>query len=514
MEYERIKVNEDQNIIAKNKEIQANPQIQLGNPIQQVEQNRQGDLNDKEISEGLGSARVRLQCQLKLTSVIDERKDSSYMQAVKKALGELTSLTDGKILGDKVTIKIEKDQEELHKKLDAIEEKYITAIGKCQLYLDKRGSSIRVSPSRINMVSQTMAQLQREVNLVSELRKDILENPESYDEYSNMSFLDMACNLRTGNYIEESVDKIELQDYVRMITGREDSIYCKNGKLCKKKAGSKNINEGTATNENFKMVDHLVSILMKHQNATTPEQTERIRKNLLIGMGADLSNKVCGPVSMSRILDLLMQFNSYSSDVDRVLCEQKEAAKLSAEEQSLEYRTASKIHKLLGNTYTRKGKETSQDLEARLKGQILAIMDNCQKRKGWSASVLTEEELDYLVKGRLQAVRDKVYNSIMHIYEQRRRLKQDPVKELEEADFKLLLGLTISEIVADKDDIKEALIIQQNRFEESRILAADEGMRKTFKNLSVDSFERINTKALRRYVQTYTDNWKIGRAHV
>ena len=484
----------------------ANPVLQHGvNPVQE-----KLNLRDFVIVEaGEQSVRDKLRFKLELNPEIDTRKDSAYMQAVKNALGELTQLTDEKLLDQKKEkISIEGDQQILHQKLDDIEEKYIAAIGKCQIYLKERASKINVSSTRVNMVRRTMQQLQREANCISELRKDMIESPESYEGHSNVTFLEMIYHMRTRKATEDAINKIELKEYVRLLTNRDDLIFCKNGKLLTRKAEKEERIETTKSRENYWMAERLVRLMLSHQNATTPEQTERIRKNLLLGIGADPVGKVCGPVRMASIMDLLLQFSSYSSDVDRVLCEKKDAAKLNAEEQPLEYRTASRIHELLGNNYTRKGKETNQDLEDRLKRQILDIMENCQKKKGWTISALREEELDYLVKGRLQAVRDEVYHRMMHIYEGTKRLHENPVKEISDDDLNLLLGLTISEMVADKDSIKESMIIQLNRLEESNILSADQNLRNAINKLNINAFERVNTKALRDYVQIYDDRWK------
>ncbi len=513
-------------------EAQGNVQVQEANIFQGFE--------IKKMEEEPRSVRERLQCQIQLSQVINKRKDSSYMQEVKQAVGELAQITEGNILENGNLFSLKEDGDAIHKRLNEIEGKYMAAIEKCQTYLEKREPSFFVPKTRYNTVKNTMKLLQQELDYMTQLRLDMTENPENYENYVNMSILDLIYNMRIQKELDQGTDKLELKDFAQMITqNEEDSIICRNGKLYRKGALKSDNNQGAITMENFQMIDRMVGLLLQRQDFSEPEEFERMRRNILRGLGVDAKNQVSGPISMSRIRHLLVKFNRYTSKVDQVLQEEKASAKLSKEEQSLEYRTASQIDSLLGNAFddqltkTAKKKEYTRtarafqdfwnqkilgkkeaslqarlDLEAKMKEQIKSILQTCEKNKNYTVLKPSDEDLNILLHGRMQAVRDRAYETVQRIYESKKRLKQNPVQELDKREMQELMGLILTEAMAKSAEAKLAASLQIQKYTESRIMNGDLELEKSLTAINTQEFEGVAVSEIRNYVLANPKQWK------
>ena len=519
--------------------VQAEP-MEAAQQVQAPEANILQDFEIVEMEEAPRSVRERLQCKLELSEVIDERKDSPYMQAVKQAVGELSRLTEGNILENGNVIRLEQDGDALHQRLNEIEGKYMAAIEKCQVYLEKREPSFVGPKTRYNTVKNTMKLLQQELDYMSKLRLDMAKNPGDYEGYVNMPLLDLIYNLRIRKELDQGTDQLDLKDFAQMITkNEEDEILCRNGKLYRRGEMKADEEQGSLTQENFQMADRMVRLLLERQELSGPEQKERMRRNILRGLGADVKNQVSGPLGMSRIRELLVKFNRYTSKVDQVLQEQKANAKLSKEEQSREYRSARQIEELLGNAfddkltkqakkkeYTRKSRAFQDfvnrkilrkkdpsvlarlELEAKMKEQIRGILKTCEKNKDWTILHPSDKDLETLLHGRMQAVRDKAYETAQQIYAARERLQQKPVQELDNREMQELMGLLLTEAMAGSEEAKLAANLQLQKYTESRILNADLELEKSLGAMSAEELEGVPVSEIRSYVLANPKRWK------
>ncbi len=467
-------------------------------------------LQDYEILEEVPrSVRDRLQCKLSLTTTeIDVRKDSTYMQAVKQAVGELSDLTDEKLLENVQYMDLKENgaRDALHRKLNEIEARYIKAIEKCRIYVDKREPSFFTSKQRFQMVKNTMEMLQKEADDIIKLRMDLVNHPERYDGYLNVSFLDLLYHMHQNEEAEHTVENLELKDFARIISNKkQDLLLCRNGRLYRRDGSEEDREVGRINEENFRMADRMVTLLLKSQNIAVPEQMQRMRENLLRGLGALMETEKCPPVSMEKVRALFSKFNFKVSDVDRVLHEENE--------QTLSYRTARRIDGLLGNAYEKGILEDPKQLkefETKLKHQLLDIIDKCEKNGRVSVLKLKEEDLDFLVKGRIQLIRDRVYNSMMHIYENRKRLHQNPVQELQEEELQDLLGLAVTEAVADTEYIRQGAQLQIKTIEEQQSVKADPELERSFNALNIEEFRKLRPNEIRRFVHKHPELWKTA----
>ncbi len=534
---EEIRQEEEQQPVQAQELLQA----QEAQPVQEAHEEAEPlqDFRIPEMEEAPRSVRERLECRLELSQVIDERKDSPYMQEVKRAMADLAAVAEGKILGDGRTIDLTRERDALHQKLNEIEAKYMAALEKCQIYLEKREPSFLLPKTRYNKVKNTKELLEQELDYLTKLRMDMAEHPEAYEGNPDMSYLDLIYNLRVRTELDPSAEGLELKDFARMITkNAEEALLCRNGKLYRKGEDQPGGDPNSQSRENYDMADRLVKLLLERQNLSGSEEKERIRKNILRGLGVDVKNQVSGPVSMSKIRTLLIRFNRYTADVDRVLQEQKESAKLPKEEQSREYRTARQIDSLLENafqdTLTRKKKkvhsprkarnfqeflhrmfgkkdasdEAREQLERKLRRQVTALLEKCERQGGWTVVKPDKKAMEALIYGRLQAARERTFETIRRIYEARVRLGEEPVQELGAGEVQQLLGLSIAEAIADTNETKLAMTLQLQEYEESRILKADAVLEKKLHAMTVEELGSVHLSEVRDYVLGHGDRWK------
>ena len=445
------------------------------------------------------TVRERLKCKIEVRQEINDREDSRYMQAVKRALASLSADTEHAMLPGGGTIDLTRDRDGLHNKLNAIEEKYRTAIEECETYLEKREPTFFASlHKRYQSVKNTKKLLTQELGYVTKLRHDIAENPENYQGKEKVSFLDLAYELRKRN---ESVQRLEMKDYVKMLTDKEeDSLVCRNGQLYRKDSKAAGSNPDGRTSENFDMLDRFVTLILERQNSFSEISLKKIRRNLLQSLGADLGEKTAGPVNMGKLRELVVRFNRQVSEVDRRLLEKKE--------DSLAYQTASGIQELLGSAFLRGKNQKEADLELQRRQQIAAIQEVCKENPDYVTLNLSKQEITTLVKGQLQAARDKAFQSAMKIYRMRERFGERPAKPLEEQELQLLLGMALSQVVTEKEDVKATLELQLRRFEIEQALKADDGLSKDLQLLNIEELRTMEPDAVRLYVEKHPNLWQ------
>ncbi len=482
-------------------EVQQNQRpLQAALPGQQVEADPlQGFIRVEPMAEAPLAVRERLQCKIEVRTKIDEQKDSRYMQAVKGALAALAVDTERAMLPGDDTVDLTRDRDSLHEKLNVIEEKYRAAIEACEVYLAKREPTFFASlHKRYQSVKSTKELLTKELGYVTKLRIDIAENPQNYQGKQKVSFLDLVYQLRERN---ESIQRLEMKDYVKMLTDKkDDSILCRNGQLYRRDSKSAGSNPGGRTSENYKMLDRFVNLILERQNSFSEVTKEKIRRNLMRSMGADLRGKVAGPVNMGKMRELVVRFNRQVSEVDRRLIDKKEV--------DLAYQTASKIQELLGSAFLREKNQKEEELERQRKQQIAEIQEACKAYPGYVTLNLTKQEIQNLVKGQLQAARDKAFLSAMKIYRMREKLGERQVNPLEPAEMKLLLGMALSQVVTEKEDIKDTLELQIRRFEREQALKADQGLKKDLNLLDIEELRRMQPDAIRLYVEKHPQQWQ------
>lgn len=450
--------------------------------------------------------RRNLQCMYSISTVIDRRKDSADMQSVKNSLTALSELmeTDIQLEADDAARK-----KQLHKMFNDIEEKYIRAIRQCQTYLDNKAYAVFYSRDRYKKVQRTLELLKKEADNIAMLRQDMETNPHKYRDVEGKSVLELSYELQRSRERKRAegrqIAMLELKDFIEAVSNdKESRLLFKNGKIWRTDDSKVKKEWKTASRENYDMADQMIHLLLMGQSISTPSQQKRLRRNLLKGLGADNKNKTAPPISISKIRTLLVRYNGATSQVDGILLKYANYAHKKPSEQPQEYRMARRVDSMLKNTFV-EGKKKKEYIafKKKTKRRILSIMEASQKQNVYHTLKLSEEELDYLVYGRLQTVRDRVYESLRRIRYMKMHLGQRPITEPDDAELKNLIALAVSEAVTDRDDIKQMMSLQISRFEQRQCIKSDKRLDAVSKALDLETFSGIDVAKLRDYVQDH-----------
>ncbi len=392
---------------------------------------------------------------------IDYSRSSEDMIAVRDALSVLSRLTE-----ETHALTSAEDVENLSQGLDEIENQYIEAIAACSTYVKHKDESYSYySRKRYAAVKNTRDRLRQEMEALAALRKDLAAHPERYQE-KTASFAELSGELQREQE-EDPVNRLKLKDYVRIISRSDGkSVLCRNGKLLKrgdKEAGSQ---ADAATPENYRMAKHFVDLLLKKQNVTSEKARERISRNLLNRLGADIEAQTSLPVSLSMLKEIIQDSDVRLTETDNALAEQKK--------DTPEYQIAEQINRLLGRSLS------SSSNQKALRRQVEHIMEACRDNQRWKTAGLGKTDMKALLNGEIETVRDRVYEYALHICKARQRLTgkdQNEIPAMSDEEMKILMGIAISETVTG-DSVQKAVYAQRlNDYAEDRILKEDEQLK-------------------------------------
>ncbi len=428
---------------------------------------------------------AQLKCRDQFTSKATDwsqgSQDMHDVQDAVKALGEVAELSYSLQNADDVTNFLQR--------LDNIENRYIDAMEKCSTYIkNKDAAFFPYNKIRYAAVKNTRELLRQELDILSEIRKNMTANPKAYFK-KEVSFTDLAYQFQSQKEAKDPVASLTIKDYIKVLSKAEDdAMLCKNGKLYRrtdKKAGP---DAGIATRENYQMAKHLIDMILSKENIASPKTRERISKNLLYRLGANLEEETALPVQMSVIREILLDVDARLSDMDNALFEQKK--------ESREYQTARQIHKLLGKSLSKKSDKKA------LQKQVQEILKTCEKSGSWKVAKIPKSGMDYLLNGGIEAVREKAYAQALSIYQAKHRMAGEEGKEpgvMTDHEMKILLGLTISEVVSENSVYQLLYQRMQADFAEDQILKEDKELKENLKDTRILEFGCFSASEIRLY---------------
>lgn len=421
---------------------------------------------------------ARLRCHDELLN-IPGRRDSVEMTAVKNAIKELQTVSE--VVHDLST---DEEVETFFQKLDEIEKKYMTAIDKCNEYIKIKDSYViyYYNKVRYQAVKNTREMLEKEIGNITRMRQ--LKDEFGTRQFigASRSFLDMSDEyLRNENLAAN----LELRDYVKVSKGdRDDLILCRNGKLYKKDANEEDDVTSTATKENYQMARQFIELILKKQTATRGEVKERIIRNMLYSLGADVQKQKSVPIHMSDVRSLLRSANFVNSKVDSVLADKN------ADELSMA--TAQQIDRLLGKSFLGMGRnENFAPKKKALKRQLRDIR----------TSKLSDADMDFLLNGGIETVRDRVYDTVMRIYKDRARLGCSAVA-IDDDEVKQLLKIAVAEAIAPSTSHKAVQTTRLHVIEEDLLLQDMDlaTLKQGLNNTRIEELAYFSARHIREYI--------------
>ena len=423
-------------------------------------------------------AHARLRCREELLNIPGSR-DSAEMTAVKNAVNDLQAVSEAVY-----DLNTDEQVEAFFGKLDEIEQKYMTAIDKCNAYIKIKDSYVfyYYNKARYKAVKNTREMLKKEIGNITRMRQ--LKDEFGVRQFigARRSFLDISDDYLKN---ENLAKNLELKDYAKVSKGDYDGlILCKDGRLYRKDSPEADDNAGTATKENYQMARQFIELILKKQTATRGEVKERIIRNMLYSLGADVQKQKSVPIHMSDVRSLLRSANFVNSKVDSVLADKN------ADELSMA--TAQQIDRLLGKSFLGMGrKENFAPKKKALKRQLRDIR----------TSKLSDADMDFLLNGGIETVRDRVYDTVMRIYKDRARLGCSDIA-IDDGRIRHLLSIAVAEVIAPSSSHKAVQTTRLHIAEED-ILLQDNNLaplKQSLSNTRIEELAYFSAKHVRDYI--------------
>ncbi len=464
---------------------------------QELQQNEQ-QLNEQQLNGQQDWENVqvdvhaRSKSRLKLAQDIDvQSRSSEEMINVKRAVQQLAEAIE-----KSWNIRSEADATRFFEALTDIEDKYIEAIGKCSIYLKKKDDSFfYYNKKRYESVKNTREMLEKELGLVAQIRQAMEENPQVYHA-KKISFTDLAYALQSRE--EDPINKLELKDFIRITTDADgEKMLCRNGRLYKlDEDNSKLKGQKAVTKENYQMARRFIEILLEQQNIASDVTKEKITRNMLYRLGVNVEKQTAGPVSMEQIKELILETNSKLSDIDTVLADK------SAEAHKLQI--AQQIDRLLGKSLVKASNKSI------LKKQIKGIMRTAEHSEHWKATKLSGKNMELLVNGAVDVVRERAFDIAERIYKNKVRLANGAAaaEQLSDEEMSILLGQAISEVTASQEVYKDFYAMRMLHLEEELTLKNDDQLKKDLKSARIDEFYFFSAEEVRKYLLQSPDRLK------
>ncbi len=467
---------QQENVQVQNEQVQNAPQqLERNAVVQNLQQNQQqqNHLQNDPI-EGFEIIHARFHIREELENIPGTR-DSADMTKVKSTLEEL-----GSLLENRYSLTNAEQAEAMFEKLDSIEAKYLDVIDKCDNYIKNKDKTITYfNKKRYNAVKNTKEMLEKEIGYVQQL-KDAKEYYKSNDFCKpglKKSFVDLIDDLRKN---ENLASQLELDDFIRMTknTDEEATILCRNGSLYRKNDDETDSDDtATATRENYQMARRLIELLLAKQNVALGDTRERLIRNLLYQLGADIELQKSAPIEAFKIRELMLNTSTKSTEIELALADKNA---------SMEKDIASEIDKLLGRSLTMNADRKT------LAKQLKAL----------SVRKLNDKAMEQLLDGGTETVRERAYGAAMRIYERRKFMSAlgEEIAPISTEELQSLLSIALSETIATNEVTKAVHSSRLQAMEEELMLDGQEQLGDALKNSRIEELACLSGKEIRDYI--------------
>ena len=449
------------------------------NQQQNLQQNQQKEnaLQNQEMA-GFEIVHARSHIREALENIPGTR-DSADMISVKSGLEVL-----GVLLESRYDLTNPQQAEAMFSTLDSIEAKYLDVIDKCDHYIKVKDKTFTYfNKQRYKAVQNTKEILEKEIGYVQQL-KDAKEYYKSNDFCKpglNKSFVDLIDDLRKNENLASS---LELDDFVK-VTRKDDEgiVLCRNGILYRKKdSDSVSDDTNTPTRENYQMARRLIELLLAKQNVALGDTRERLTRNLLYQLGVNVEEEKAAPIEASRIRELMQNTSTKTTEIELALADKNA---------SMEKDIALAIDKLLGRSLIKSAARKT------LMKQFKAL----------SARKLSDKDMEYLLGGGTETVRERAYGAAMRIYERRKLLAavapdeaNAEIAPISTEELQSLLSIALSETLAANEVAKAVHSSRLQVMEEEMMLDGQEQLGDALRNSRIEELACLSGEQIREYI--------------
>lgn len=352
--------------------------------------------------------------------------DSTLMSEAKQRVGNLEKL-----------LSETPDQAKLGEYMDLLEMAYMMAIAACQNYCDNRDPSFKTGKERKKAVEDQLASLLEEQKKLAAARQLLKDGKLSQEITDGTALLSAGQQALLAEKSEQSVQndirleqtpmqKLTFEDFARMIGTHNRGQIQFDGKGLRIINNSKfSISKGTASADNYDLAVQLQNVVLEKLKAAQIP-TDRDMMTLLQKKLGLLGGNTLRPISRVVLGEIVSMVNDLTSQVDKTLREGRDGA-------PADHRLAMAVDEVLSGSRQEEARAATREAhEEKLKSQIQTILSEA-RAQGVKVEELSKHQMDNLVKGNSNLIRNQVFESMQKIYQMMRSLNGG-----EAVDFNLL----------------------------------------------------------------------------
>lgn len=339
--------------------------------------------------------------------------DSAEMAAVKDKIIICNALLSREVA-------LPADAEDIQEQIRILELGYLEAISACQYYCDHRNPMFAEGKLRKKAVSDTLELLKKEMQLLPELHKLTEEQPEHGEKVKFINLIAQAGvmqadaqaakeqqNGRKRVVPEDPVESLTYKDFAKILTSDDaDSLEFRGQSLRVVRNGILSKPANVTSESNRKMVERFITVAIRQieqRQELSEEQKANMKLRLQYQLNIKFLDTQAGTVSISKLRQTMEMIDRLSSDVDCALQRDKHVS-------PMEHRLAMAVNENLAIP-------TEKDIKGKAIHKKLQDILEETRKAGIKIPPVSEDDMNYIVAGRLYAIRDEVFHNMQRIYQ-------------------------------------------------------------------------------------------------
>lgn len=340
--------------------------------------------------------------------------DSKEMAAVKDKITICNALLNREVA-------LSEDAEDIQEQIRILELGYLEAIAACQYYCDHRNPKFAEGKLRKKAVSDTLELLKKEMQLLPELQKLVKdERPEQEEKVKLIDLIAQAGiiqadaqaakeqqNDRKRAVPEDPVESLTYKDFARILASDDaDSLEFRGQSLRVVRNGILSKPANAISESNRKMVERFITVAIRQieqRQELSEEQKTNMKLRLQYQLNIKFMDTQAGTVSIGKLRETMEMINRLSSDVDCALQRDKHVS-------PMEHRLAMAVNENLAIP-------TEKEVKTKAVNKRLQDILEEARKAGIKIPAVSEDDMNYIVAGRLYAIRDEVFHNMQRIYQ-------------------------------------------------------------------------------------------------
>lgn len=304
--------------------------------------------------------------------------------------------------------------------MDLLEMAYMMAIAACQNYCDNRDPTFKTGKERKKAVEDELASLQDEQKKLAAARQLLKEGKLSQEITDGTALLTAGQQALLAEKRDENVQndirleqtpmqKLTFEDFARMIgTHNRGQIQFDGKGLRIINNGKFSLSKGAASADNYDLAVQLQNVVLEKLRAAQIP-VDRDMMTLLQKKLGLLGGNTLRPISRLVLGEIVSMVNDLTSQVDKTLREGRDAA-------PADHRLAMAVDEVLSGSRQEETRAATKEAhEEKLRRQVQTILSEA-RAQGVKVEELSKHQMDNLVKGNSNLIRNQVFESMQKIF--------------------------------------------------------------------------------------------------